>query len=206
MEVRKTTLCEKTTARNRPPFTPLARTDTLNPTKLTTYCPQADNLLSDGPQADNLLSDEELPDEQPKRAGQARPLNGGGGGGVKKRPKIDKLQPVEGPMSTLEQYDEAIALKESGKMDEAVSKLEQIAQDDPNFALAHAALSVFYQQLGRNDDAVAEAKKVCELEPNDPFSYMSMSLVCQKAGHIPEAEQALAQAMEKQFASRKSDT
>ena len=108
-------------------------------------------------------------------------------------------------MSTVEQYDEAIALKESGKMDEAVSKLEQITQDEPSFALAHAALSVFYQQLGRNDDAVSEAKKVCELEPEDPFSYMSMSLVSQKAGRIPEAEQALAQAMEKQFAARKSD-
>jgi Flp pilus assembly protein TadD len=106
-------------------------------------------------------------------------------------------------MSTVEQYDEAIALKESGKLDDAVAKLEELTQSEPDYALAHTALSVFYQQLGRNDEAVAEAKKVCELEPDDPFSYMSMSLVCQKSGHIPEAEQALAQAMEKQFAARK---
>lgn len=102
-----------------------------------------------------------------------------------------------------ERYDEAIALKEAGKLDEAVAKLEELAEDEPQYALAHAGLSVFYSRLERHDEAVQYAQKVCELEPDDPFSFMSMSLVCQKGGRMAEAEQALTQAMEKQWAARR---
>ena len=66
--------------------------------------------------------------------------------------------------------------------------------------MGHAALSVFYGKLGRQDEAIEHAQKVCELEPDDPFSFMAMSLICQRAGRLPEAEQALGTAMEKQWA------
>lgn len=100
-------------------------------------------------------------------------------------------------------YDEAIALYEAGNLDEAVAKLEALAAAEPDFALAHAALGVYYGKLDRHEEAVEHAQKVCELDPDDPFSYMALSTICQKAGKIPEAEQALSQAMEKQWASRK---
>ncbi len=102
-----------------------------------------------------------------------------------------------------DRYDEAIALKEAGNLEEAVAKLESLVQDAPDYALAHAGLSVFHSQQERHDQAVQHAQKVCELDPNDPFSYMSMSLICQKAGRLAEAEQALAQAMEKQWAAQR---
>ena len=53
--------------------------------------------------------------------------------------------------------------------------MEALVADHPEYALAHAALSVFYQQLERNDEAVEHAGKVCELEPEDPFSFVAMS-------------------------------
>lgn len=105
-----------------------------------------------------------------------------------------------------ERYDAAIALQQSGKLAEAVAELERLAADEPDFALAHAALSVFYSRMQRHDDAVAEARKVCELEPEDPFSYTSMSIVCQRAGRIAEAEAAMSMAMEKQWAARRRFT
>jgi Flp pilus assembly protein TadD len=105
-----------------------------------------------------------------------------------------------------EQYDEAIALKEAGNLDEAVARLEKLAEDEPNYALAHAGLSVFLSKLERHDEAVQHAQKVCELEPDDSFSFMSLSLICQKGGRIAEAEQALTQAMEKQWAARRKPT
>ena len=105
-----------------------------------------------------------------------------------------------------ERYDAAIALQQSGKLAEAVAELERLAADEPQFALAHSALSVFYSRLQRHDDAVAEAQKVCELEPDDPFSFMSMSIICQKAGRIAEAEAAMSQAVEKQWAARRRFT
>jgi len=104
--------------------------------------------------------------------------------------------------SEVERYDEAIQLQQNGQLEEAVAKLEQLAADHPDYALAHAALSVFYQKLDRNDEAVEHAGKVCELEPEDPFSFVAMSTICQKVGRVAEAEQALAQAHQAQMASQ----
>lgn len=105
-------------------------------------------------------------------------------------------------MASVEQkYDEAIELNEAGKLEEAVGKLEALVDQAPDYALAHAGLSVFYSKQDRHDEAVEQAQKVCELEPEDPFSFMAMSLVCQKAGRLAEAELALNEAMEKQWAA-----
>jgi Flp pilus assembly protein TadD len=108
-------------------------------------------------------------------------------------------------MPTVDQlYDEAIELQQAGKLDEAVGRLEGLAVDHPDYALTHAALSVFYSRLGRHDEAVERAQRVCQIEPDDPFSFMAMSLICQRAGRIPQAEQAMGMAMEKQWASRRN--
>jgi len=102
-----------------------------------------------------------------------------------------------------ERYDEAIKFQQEGNLEQAVNLLEQIIAEAPDYALAHSALAVFYGKLGRHDDAVRHAEKVCELEPDDPFSYMAKSMICQKAGQNAEAEKAMMQAMEKQWAARK---
>jgi len=110
-------------------------------------------------------------------------------------------------MPTIEElYDEAIELQESGSLDEAVAKLEDLVEQAPDYALAHAGLGAFYSKLDRHDEAVEHAQRVCELEPDDPFSFTSLSIVCRKAGRLEQAEQAMAQAMEKQWAAaRKND-
>ena len=105
-------------------------------------------------------------------------------------------------MPTIDQlYDEAIALQQAGNLEEAVGKLNELIAGNPDFALGHAALSVFHGKQDRHEEAVEHAKKVCELEPEDPFSYMAMSMICQRAGRIPEAEEALKTAMQKQWAA-----
>ena len=100
-------------------------------------------------------------------------------------------------------YDEAIDLKEAGKLEDAVGKLEELIAEHPDFTLAHAGLSVFYGKLDRHGEAVEHAQKVCDLEPDDSFSYMALSIVCQKAGKMTEAEQAMSKAMEKQWPPRR---
>ena len=108
-------------------------------------------------------------------------------------------------MPTVDQlYDEAIELQQAGRLEEAVGKLEGLVVDHPDYALAHAALGVFYGKLSRPDEAVEHARRVCELEPDDSFSFMALSLICQRAGRIPEAEQALGTAMEKQWAATRN--
>jgi Flp pilus assembly protein TadD len=101
-----------------------------------------------------------------------------------------------------ERYDEAIALQQGGNLSEAVTRLEQLAAEAPDHALTHAALAAFYTKLGRHDEAVEQGRLVCQLDPDDPFSFIAMSVVCQKAGKVGDAEMAMQQAMERQWASR----
>lgn len=106
-------------------------------------------------------------------------------------------------MPTIEElYDEAIKIQQEGKLEEAVNKLQSLVEQAPDYALAHAALSVFYGKLEKYDEAVEHGKKVCELEPTDPFSFVALSLICQKAGQMGEAETALMQARQAQMEGR----
>jgi predicted Zn-dependent protease len=98
-------------------------------------------------------------------------------------------------------YDEAIQLQQRGDLDGAVKRLVELVQNDPAYALAHAALSVFYSRQDKHDEAIEHGQKVCDLEPEDPFSFMALSLICQKAGRIPEAERALMEARRSQAAA-----
>jgi tetratricopeptide (TPR) repeat protein len=78
-------------------------------------------------------------------------------------------------------YDEADRLKDAGKPDEAVAKLNEALAADPNYSLAHSALAVLLQRLGRHEEAIGHAEKVCELEPNDAFSFTALSVIYQRA-------------------------
>jgi Flp pilus assembly protein TadD len=78
-------------------------------------------------------------------------------------------------------YDQADALKEEGKLEEAVEKFNEALQADPTFALAHSALAVVCGRLGKHEEAIGHAQKVCEIKPNDPFSYTAMSVTYQRA-------------------------
>jgi Flp pilus assembly protein TadD len=98
-----------------------------------------------------------------------------------------------------ERYDQAIARQQAGDLGGAISDLESLARDFPDYALAYAALAVFYSRLGRHEEAIQAAERVCELEPEDPFSFVALSLICQKAGQLARAEMALMEARKAQF-------
>lgn len=97
-------------------------------------------------------------------------------------------------LNSTQLYDEAVRLKDAGKLEDAVAKLREILATEPNYALAHGALSIYLGRLQRHEEAIAHAKKVCELEPNDPRSYTALSVVCVRAGMIQAAEDAKAKA------------
>ena len=91
-----------------------------------------------------------------------------------------------------DRYAAAEALKNEGKLAEAVAALEGVIADHPSFTLAHSALAAWCTRLDRHEEAIQHARKACELEPNDPFSYTALSVACMRGGRIPEAEDALA--------------
>ena len=92
-----------------------------------------------------------------------------------------------------QKYDEAIKLKDAGKLEESAAKLQEILAGEPDHILTHSALAVVMQRLGKAEEAVAHARRVTELEPNDPFSFTQLSVICQRCGKIQEAEDAMAQ-------------
>ena len=103
-----------------------------------------------------------------------------------------------------ERFDQAITQQQQGNVEGAIEQLDALLGDEPDYALAHAALSVFHSRQGNHEKAVDHGQKVCDLEPTDPFSFVAMSLICQKAGKTAEAEQALMQARQAEIASRHS--
>lgn len=91
-----------------------------------------------------------------------------------------------------DRYSAAEALKNEGKLAEAVASLEGLVADEPGFTLAHSALAAWCTRLERHEEAIGHARRACELEPNDPFSYTALSVACMRGGRITEAEDALA--------------
>jgi tetratricopeptide (TPR) repeat protein len=96
-------------------------------------------------------------------------------------------------------YDQADALKEEGKLEEAIAKYQEAVAADPSYALAHSAMAVVYGRLGKHEEAVKHAQRACEINPNDPFSFTSMSVIYQRAyagtgdpSYIQLAEEAMA--------------
>lgn len=100
--------------------------------------------------------------------------------------------------TTHEMYDQAVAKKNEGDLEGAVSLLKEVVSIDPNHSDSHSALAVYLQRLGKFDEAIEHAKKVCELAPNDSFSFTQLSVIYVKCGKIQEAEDAKAKAHEVQ--------
>ena len=104
-----------------------------------------------------------------------------------------------------ELYDAAEKLKDAGKHDQAVEKLEELLAVDDSYVLAHLALAVIYGRLERHEDGIRHGQKACEIAPDDPFHFTALSVTYQRASqgvdnatdnqkYIMLAEQAMEQA------------
>lgn len=100
-----------------------------------------------------------------------------------------------------DRYDEAEKLKDDGKLEEAIAKLQEILEEDDAFVLAHLTLAVLYGRVGKHPEAVQHGEKACELEPNEAFNFTAMSVTYQRAfagtqnqQYIQMAEDAMARA------------
>ena len=98
-------------------------------------------------------------------------------------------------------YSEAEKLKDDGNLEEAISKLQAIIEQDDSFILAHLTLAVLLGRVNKHEEAVQHGEKACELEPNEAFNFTAMSVTYQRAfagtqNHefIQKAEDAMARA------------
>ena len=88
-------------------------------------------------------------------------------------------------------YDAAVALKDEDKIAEAIAAMEQLCVDFPDYALPHAALSMWYRRREDFEKSLEHASRVCELEPEDPFSFTALSVRALHSGNHELAEEAL---------------
>lgn len=96
-------------------------------------------------------------------------------------------------------YNEALELKNDGKVEEAVAAWKAIVEEHPDHAVTHAALGVHLQKLGQFDDAIKHSIRVTEIEPADSFSFTQLSVIYQRCGKIQEAEDAMERARQIQM-------
>ena len=78
-------------------------------------------------------------------------------------------------------YSEAEKLKDDGNLEEAISKLQEIIEQDDSFILAHLTLAVLFGRVNKHEEAVQHGEKACELEPNEAFNFTAMSVTYQRA-------------------------
>lgn len=93
-----------------------------------------------------------------------------------------------------ELYDEAVALRDAGDKPNAIAKLKEAVEADPDHSLSHGLLARLCVDVAMYEDAILHARRVVELEPEDTFSYTALSVIYQRCGRIPEAEEAMAKA------------
>jgi tetratricopeptide (TPR) repeat protein len=98
-------------------------------------------------------------------------------------------------------YDEAEKLKDEGKLDEAIQKLQSLLTVAPDHLLSHLALAVLYGRVGNHDQAIIHGQRACELDPHDAFNFTALSVTYQRAWqgtqrpeYIQLAETAMARA------------
>ena len=103
-------------------------------------------------------------------------------------------------------YDEADKLKDDGQYEEAIAKLRQLLDKDPDYTLAHLALAVLCGRVGQHEDAVEHGRRACELEPAEAFNFTALSVTYQRAfagtrnhDYIRLAEEAMAKANALQY-------
>jgi tetratricopeptide (TPR) repeat protein len=98
-------------------------------------------------------------------------------------------------------YAEAEQLKDDGKLDEAIAKLNELLTVDPVHVLSHLALAVIHGRVGQHEKAIEHGEKACECEPTEAFNFTALSVTYQRAwqgtqqqDYIAKAEDAMAKA------------
>jgi len=78
-------------------------------------------------------------------------------------------------------YDFGIALRDTGKMDEAVATLKKSVERAPNWIWPHAHLAVTYSIMGMDQEARAEAAEVLRINPRFSIEWVAKNTAYDQA-------------------------
>jgi tetratricopeptide (TPR) repeat protein len=93
-----------------------------------------------------------------------------------------------------EQFDEAMFLFSGGNCEEAITRLQAILAQDPNYFEAQLALGGAYFAKGDFAAAIAEGHKAEKMQPHDQMAHTNLSRAYMRAGDKPTAEHHAVQA------------
>ncbi len=93
-------------------------------------------------------------------------------------------------------YVDAVALRELGQNELAVSKLNAVIAADPDFALAYAELGKAYQALGDQAKALTAFEQAAKLAPWSAPDHLNLARIREALGNYAPAAQAYARAAE----------
>ena len=91
------------------------------------------------------------------------------------------------PGSAEAHYRLANALKDQGKLDQAVSRYRRAVELEPDYAEAHNGLGTARREGGKLDEAVACYRRAVQLRPNDVEPQYNLGVALMDQGKLDEA-------------------
>ncbi len=95
-----------------------------------------------------------------------------------------------GPSPAAGIYSDAQALRDSGRVDEAIGRFKQAIAADPTFMPARAALGEFLVKLHRDEQAVTVFQAAVRQNATYPLAWYELAFTLRARGRLPEAVDA----------------
>ena len=120
------------------------------------------------------------------------PGQGGGGGQMSKEEAAKQQAKVA---AIRKAFDDAIALSNEGKNEEAIAKFNEVAGMTPKCAECYANIATIYMRMKDYDKAEAAFKQAIEARPDFGEAYNGLATVYNAQKKFDQAAEASAQAM-----------
>ena len=114
---------------------------------------------------------------------------------VEAEPLVQKASPVCPQALPTDPFEAAMALMQSGQIDQALVKLQEKVRRDPNFAPAYYALAKLHANRGNLVEALAYCKQAVEKDKLLLGAYYTLALIYQESGDWEQALEALKKAL-----------
>ena len=107
-----------------------------------------------------------------------------------------EAQPVHTPTTFAAQRNmDAIEALKAGRLEEALEKVGQAIEDDPNFHLAYSNKAAILGKLGRHEEAAEVLAEALRRRPDFAQGYVFRGMFLETAGKKEEASSCYAQAI-----------
>ena len=93
-------------------------------------------------------------------------------------------------------YNLGIALRQKGRVDEAIAEYQEALQINPDYGDAHINLGSALLQAARLDEAIAQLQKALQIKPNYAAAHYNLGVALRQKGRVDEAIAQLQKALQ----------